>query len=183
MGDPARNESYALYGVDVLAVAPGTIVAVRDDQPDNTPTVEPPFTTWDDVAGNRVVQDLGGGRFALYAHLQPGSVRVAVGQRVEPAEVLGRVGNTGLSSGPHLHFQVMDGSGGPSGLDANGLPYVFDRFTLLDNIPDILSAPVFTPAPPPPERTDQLTRSGDLIAVPERVGHRSLSSAAMTTSV
>ena len=166
MGDPARNESYALYGVDVLAVAPGTIVAVRDDQPDNTPTVEPPFTTWDDVAGNRVVQDLGGGRFALYAHLQPGSVRVAVGQRVEPAEVLGRVGNSGplLWAAPAL---PGDGrSGGPSGLDANGLPYVFDRFTLLGNIPDIFSAPVFTPAPPPPERTDQLTRSGDLIAVP-----------------
>jgi hypothetical protein len=61
-GDPQRNESYAIYGAEVLAAAPGTIVAIRDDMAENTPPIEPPFSTWDDVAGNRVVQHLGGDR-------------------------------------------------------------------------------------------------------------------------
>ena len=164
-GDPLRNESYAIYGDEVFAGAPGTIVAIRNDMAENTPPTEPPFTTYDDVAGNRVVQHLGGDRYALYAHMQPGSVRVTVGQRVERGQVLGLVGNTGGSSAPHLHFQIMDGSGGPSALDANGLPYVFDRFTLIGNIPD-LTAPVLTPAAPPPERADQYLLSGDVIDVP-----------------
>ena len=164
-GDPLRNESYAIYGDEVFAVASGTIVAIRNDMAENTPPTEPPFTTYDDVAGNRVIQHLGGDRYALYAHLQPGSVRVSVGQRVERGQVLGLVGNTGGSSEPHLHFHVMDGSGGPSALDANGLPYVFDRFTLIGNIPD-LTAPVLTPAAPPPERANQYLLSGDVIDVP-----------------
>jgi hypothetical protein len=162
VGDPARNESYALYGAGVHAAAAGTIVAVRDGMPDNTAATEPPFGGWEDVAGNRVVQDLGDGRYALYAHLQPGSVAVAAGDRVQAGQPLGRVGNTGLSSGPHLHFQMMDGPGGPSALDADGLPYVFDRFELAGNLPDPF-APVLTPAAPPLERTDQLPLSGDVV--------------------
>ena len=171
-GDPQRNESYAIYGDEVFAAVAGTIVAMRNDMAENTPPIEPPFTTFDDVAGNRVVQHLGGNRYGLYAHLQPGSVRVSVGQRVEQGQVLGLVGNTGISSGPHLHFQVMDGSGGPSALDANGLPYVFDRFTLVGNVANIIAVlllgdrPVLTPASPPPERANQLLLSGDVIDVP-----------------
>jgi murein DD-endopeptidase MepM/ murein hydrolase activator NlpD len=84
---------------------------------------------------------------------------------VEGGQVLGLVGNTGISSEPHLHFQVMDASGGSSALNADGLPYVFDRFTLVGNIPD-LTAPALTPASPPPERTDQYLISGDVINVP-----------------
>ncbi len=164
-GDPQRNESYAVYGAEVFAAAPGTVVAVRNDMAENTPPTEPPFTAWENVPGNRVVQHLGGDRYALYAHMQPGSVRVKVGQRVRRGEVLGLVGNTGISSGPHLHFQVMDGPGGPSALDANGLAYVFDRFTLVGNIAD-LSAPVLTPAAPPLDRADQYLLSGDVIDVP-----------------
>ena len=164
-GDAQRNESYAVYGAEVHAAASGTIVAVRNDIAENTPPIEPPFTTFDDVAGNRVVQHLGGDRFALYAHLQPSSIRVRAGERVRRGDVLGLVGNTGISSGPHLHFQVMDSPGGPSALNANGIPYVFDRFTLVGTVADI-TAPVLAPASPPPERRHQFLRSGDVIDVP-----------------
>jgi hypothetical protein len=122
---------------------------------------EPP-PVLDTAAGNRVVEDLGGGRFALYAHKQPGSVTVAVGQRVERGQVLGKVGNSGNSTEPHLHFHVMDGAGGASALGANGLPYVFDRFTLVGNIPDI-TKPVLVPAEHP-RRRGQLPLHGDLVA-------------------
>ncbi len=46
-----------------------------------------------------------------YCHLQTGSVRVAEGQRVGVADIVGAVGNTGISTGPHLHFEIrLDGT-------------------------------------------------------------------------
>ena len=59
-------------------------------------------------AGNHVVLDLGSGEYALLAHLRRGSVRVRPGQRVRRGETLGRCGNSGNSSEPHLHFHVQD---------------------------------------------------------------------------
>ena len=171
-GDPQRNESYAVHGEEVLAVAAGRIARTRTDLPENTPGVEPAFTSWDTVAGNRVVLDLGGGRHALYAHLQPGSIRVTPGQRVARGQVIARVGNSGLSSGPHLHFQVMDGAGGPSGLAGNGLPYVFDRFALLGSIAD-LAAPVLVPVGPGDgARARQYPLSGSVVAFPPSAAGR-----------
>jgi murein DD-endopeptidase MepM/ murein hydrolase activator NlpD len=63
----------------------------------------------------------------LYAHLQPGSIRVHRGDKVSRGQVLGLVGNTGNSLAPHLHFQLMDG---PLSLGANGLPYEIDEFAV-----------------------------------------------------
>jgi murein DD-endopeptidase MepM/ murein hydrolase activator NlpD len=51
---------------------------------------------------------------------------VKPGDKVTTGQVLARLGNTGNSDAPHLHFQVMDG---PSPLKSNGLPYVFTKFT------------------------------------------------------
>ena len=56
----------------------------------------------------------------MYAHLQPGSIRVKVGDKVKTGQVLGLVGNTGNSSEPHLHFQLMNAN---SPLGSEGLPY------------------------------------------------------------
>lgn len=60
------------------------------------------------LAGNHVLVR-SGGVVALYAHLVPGSVAVARGQRVGAGDVLGRVGHSGNSTAPHLHFHLMDG--------------------------------------------------------------------------
>lgn len=168
-GDPTRNDSYFLYGAEVIAAAPGRIVASRDGVPENTPPNPPPDVALNDLAGNFVTQDLGGGRFALYAHLQPGSVRVKPGQVVQRGQVLGLVGNSGNSTGPHLHFHVMDGPGGPSQLAANGLPYVFDRFELEGHVTGLESTPpdpIRLPPDPPRRRTGQYPLTGDIIAVP-----------------
>jgi murein DD-endopeptidase MepM/ murein hydrolase activator NlpD len=56
--------------------------------------------------GSYVVVDHGGGYTSLYSHMQFGSVRVSVGQEVTVGQVLGLVGSTGLSTGPHLHFEI-----------------------------------------------------------------------------
>jgi hypothetical protein len=168
-GDPARNESYFIFGDAVTAVASGRVVATRDGVPENTPPNVPPNPGVNDLTGNFVVQDIGGGNFALYAHLQTGSVRVRPGDRLRRGQVLGRVGNTGNSSEPHLHFQVTDAAGLPSGLEADGVPYVFDRFRLdsrilgLDGDPPAL---VRVPAPPPHRRAGQYPLTGDVVAFP-----------------
>jgi hypothetical protein len=125
-GPPEALASYRAYGAPVLAVAVGVVVRARDGVSDNVPVGEVPSQLTPDIAaGNHVVLDIGGGRFVLYAHLQPGSLRVRTGQRVASGDVLGLVGNTGNSDFPHLHIHVMDGR---SPLGSDGLPYVFRAF-------------------------------------------------------
>jgi hypothetical protein len=74
--------------------------------------------------GQPVVLDIGNGVYALFAHLRRGSVRVRPGDRVALGQQLGECGNSGNSTEPHLHFQLMDH---PSVLLAAGLPMRFDR--------------------------------------------------------
>jgi hypothetical protein len=76
------------------------------------------------LAGNHVII-ASGGTWALYAHLAPGSVAVTSGQRVRAGEVLGRVGHSGNSTAPHLHFQLMDS---PDPLRAKGVPCAFAAY-------------------------------------------------------
>ncbi|HEX5901492.1 MAG TPA: M23 family metallopeptidase [Actinomycetota bacterium] len=76
------------------------------------------------VAGNHVVMRMNGA-FAFYAHLSPGSVAVKQGDTVRTGELLGRVGHTGNSTAPHLHFQMMD-SADP--LEAKGIPSAFAAY-------------------------------------------------------
>jgi hypothetical protein len=76
------------------------------------------------LAGNHVIMATGG-TYALYAHLAPGSVAVTSGQQVHAGEVIGRVGHTGNSTAPHLHFHLMD-SADP--LRATGIPCAFAAY-------------------------------------------------------
>lgn len=124
--------SYAIWGKEALAVADGRVARVVDGLPQQTPGKFPESISITQADGNCVVLDIGGGRFALYAHLQTGSVRVRPGDRVRRGQVLGLVGNSGNSVAPHLHFHVMDG---PSPLDANGLPYEIDAFEVTGHSP------------------------------------------------
>jgi len=118
--------SYPFFGDPVVAAAGGRVVTVVDGLPETPPGAVPPMTATS-AGGNHVVVDMGHGRFALYAHLQPGSVRVKEGDRVRVGQSLGLLGSSGSSNAPHLHFQLMDG---PDPLGSNGLPYRFDRFTV-----------------------------------------------------
>jgi hypothetical protein len=118
--------NYPFYGDEVLSATAGKVVGVVDRLPDGPIDFDLPPRDAGDAGGNHVVVAMGGGRYAFYAHMQPGSVRVKVGQRVRPGDVLGLLGNSGNSNAPHLHFQLMDG---PSPLGAEGLPYRFSSYT------------------------------------------------------
>jgi hypothetical protein len=124
-GNPEQLSSYPSYGADVISVARGVVVRTQDGIADNVPVGSLPPFSLKTVGGNYVVVDIGGGNFAFYAHLQPGSLTVRVGDRVRQGQALGLLGNSGNSDFPHLHFHVMDS---PSPLASDGLPYEFSSF-------------------------------------------------------
>ncbi len=129
-GDSTRNENWYGYKQPLHAVAAGTVAAVKDGIAENValaPNRAVPITL-ETVAGNHVIIDLGGGNYAFYAHMVPGSVRVKVGDRVVPGQVIGLLGNSGNSDAPHLHFHVGDR---PSPLGSEGVPYLFDQYSVL----------------------------------------------------
>jgi hypothetical protein len=127
VGDRLRNENYYAQGEEAIAVADGVVAATKDGIPENNPGVNSRAVpiTLETVGGNFVILDIGKGHYAFYAHLQPGSLRVRVGDRVRRGQVVGLVGNSGNSTEPHLHFHVMDGT---SPLGSEGVPYVHDSF-------------------------------------------------------
>jgi Peptidase family M23 len=126
-GDRARTESYPYFGADIHAVKDGPVVAVLDGLPEQVPGSSPTGLPLEHYAGNHVVQDLGDGNYALYAHLRTGSVTVKPGDQLTAGQVIGSLGNTGNSDAPHLHFHVMST---PDPLRSDGLPFVFSSFRL-----------------------------------------------------
>jgi murein DD-endopeptidase MepM/ murein hydrolase activator NlpD len=122
-----RNENWWGYGEPVLAVADGEITALQDGIPDNAPRSLPPVTL-DNIAGNYVVLRISPTRYVTYAHLQNGSVRVRLGERVRRGATLGLLGNSGQTTGAHLHLQVTDRN---SVLESDGVPFVIARFMYL----------------------------------------------------
>jgi len=130
-GDPKDPKSYQIFGKEVYAVADGTVVGTRNDLPEQTPGTYPANIGIDEADGNFVVLDIGNGFFVNYAHMQPGSVRPKMGDKVKRGDVIGLVGNSGNSVAPHLHLHVMDG---PSPLASQGLPYLYDKFTITGQV-------------------------------------------------
>jgi murein DD-endopeptidase len=134
-GDSTDNRSYFAYGEEIFAVADGMVVGTKDSIPENTPrgpvarAVPINLVT---VGGNHAIIDLGAGRYAFYAHVQPGSIRVRTGDRVRRGQVIGLVGNSGNSTEPHLHFHIVDAiAPGTSTLGAEGIPYELAAFDLV----------------------------------------------------
>ena len=130
-GDARDAHSYYSYGKAVLAVADGRVVIARDGLPENIPGHGDAFhpavpITLETVAGNTITLDLGGGQFAYYMHLQPGSLRVKAGDRVRRGQVLARIGASGDAREPHLHFEVTTS---PKLLAGEGVPYLIDHYS------------------------------------------------------
>jgi murein DD-endopeptidase MepM/ murein hydrolase activator NlpD len=137
---------FPAFGQPVFAPAAGRVVAVRDSAHDHRSR-----SSWSaiiymmvleatirelagprHVLGNHIVLDLGGRTFAVLAHLRHRSATVCVGQQVQAGQLLGRCGNTGNSSEPHVHFQLMDH---PRVLLAAGLPFVFTNISINGSAP------------------------------------------------
>ena len=131
--DSTPNEEFKMYRQDVLAIADGEVVDCFDESPENPTAPEMlPSETRKEIAekygfvvaasGNYVTLKHPNDEYSFYAHLATDSVTVEKGQKVKQGQVLGKLGNSGNSTGPHLHFQLM---AGPSMLTARGLPCHF----------------------------------------------------------
>lgn len=124
------NSAFASWGKELIAPADGTVLYARNDVPDNAPGVDPEeiFPKLPDpvlaTAGNAVVIDHGNSEYSVLMHMQKGSVQVVKGQRIRRGEPIGRIGNSGDSFGPHLHFQLQSG---PELFRDPSVPVVFEN--------------------------------------------------------
>jgi murein DD-endopeptidase len=110
-------------------VTDSTVAATRNGIAEQSTVVEgEPRAPLEFASGNYIALDLGDGRYAFYEHLKPGSIRVNTGDHVRRGSVIGQLGYTGQSTGPHLHFHVSDHN---SPLNAEGLPYGLQKFRIL----------------------------------------------------
>ena len=145
-GDGTHFDDYYAYGADVLAAATGHVISAVNDQPEDPSAMQRPNETQEAyfarlqkeqgerlakgltaITGNYVMIDHGKNEYSLYAHLQPGSVRVHAGDEVKAGDVIGKLGSSGNSTEPHLHFHVCDK---PDPLMCAGIPVNFSNVTI-----------------------------------------------------
>lgn len=166
-GDADLASNALGYGAEVLAVTDATVAAARDGVPESARVSQNGKHPEDLAAGNYVSLDLGGGRHAVYEHLIPGSLRVKTGDRVRKGQVIGRLGFSGDSTGPHLHLHVADAA---RPLLGEGVGYGFERFTWLGRYEDLsrLGSALWIPlASLDPERREELPGSNVVVRFPE----------------
>ncbi|WP_406861861.1 M23 family metallopeptidase [Streptomyces sp. HUAS MG47] len=131
-----RSADFPAFGAPLHAVADATVVHAEDGRRDHLSRNSLPAVLYllvvesavramlgaRRVTGNHLVLDLGDGTYAMYAHLQRNSLAVRPGDRVAAGQLLARCGNSGNSSEPHVHFQLMDG---PDLDTARGVPFTW----------------------------------------------------------
>jgi hypothetical protein len=131
-GNASLARNYYGFGREIYAVADGTVADAGDGLPDIETIYAAPTPTMETVAGNYVILDIGNKKYACYAHMVNGSVRVKKGDVVKEGQVLGLMGNSGNSDLPHLHFQVVTDT--PSFLGAEGYPHVYRSFEITGEV-------------------------------------------------
>lgn len=148
-GESSVNAHWPSYGEEALAVADGVVTEANDGIVENTPNEKYAVpNNLESAAGNYVVLRLGPGAYAAYAHLQPKSLRVKAGDKVKKGQVLGLIGNSGISDAPHLHFHMIEAD---SFYGGEGIPFVFERFESLgpfENLDENLDKRWIAPGPP-----------------------------------
>jgi hypothetical protein len=127
-GGTALTDHHA-WDQPVYAAAGGKIAFVQYDMPDLPPGQAPDARIYRNdprrLLGNAVAISHANGEFSYYAHLQQASLEVNEGQIVRRGTLLARIGNSGQSPGPHLHFHLMEG---PNDFLDQGLPVRFSHF-------------------------------------------------------
>jgi hypothetical protein len=128
-GDGLSLERHYSWNQPVYAAAGGKVVYTCFDMPDMLPGAVADPTIYrgerQRLLGNAVVISHANGEFSYYAHLQQASLEVNVGQVIRRGARIARVGNSGHSPGPHLHFHLMNG---PHLFIDQGLPLKMSHF-------------------------------------------------------
>ena len=140
-----KLSDYYCWGQEVYSPCDGIVVVAEDGYAENAKTnlladmsnayrnahyFDPEKDDIQSVAGNYVIIKYSENVYAALCHLQTGSIQVSVGQMIKKGEVIGRVGHSGNSFAPHLHFQLMD-SGDIT--VANGVPCAFEQYEIFQD--------------------------------------------------
>ncbi len=125
VGDRTKNESSLSYNQPVLAVSDGTISGIVNQYDDQKPDQPTGADRYYRPAGNSIELNMGNGYYAMYAHLLRNSMKVKEGEHVKKGQIIAMTGNSGNTTGPHLHLHITKG---PSILGSPGVPYVFEAF-------------------------------------------------------
>jgi len=125
-GDGTKNEDYYCFGREILAPADGTVIEAIDGVRDNVPGAENPYC----LVGNCLLIQHRTNEFSVLAHFQRGTIAVKPGDEVKRGQLLGKCGNSGNSSEPHLHYQLQDSA---IFQDAIGIKCFFNKVTLADS--------------------------------------------------
>jgi hypothetical protein len=131
-GDASKLENARCYNQPVYAVADGKVVGVIGrfpNQPFHKPSGDRYFP-----GGNMIMLEIGKDAYVFYAHLKPDSILVKDGDKVKRGQQIASLGNTGNTTGPHLHMHVTIG---PKPLGSSSMPYVFDSFELVGKADDL----------------------------------------------
>ena len=108
---------------DILAPADGVVAEIGTGNPDSRITEKRTVSCdAEDIRGNYILIEHTGQEYSLLAHLQPESILVTEGQRVQRGEKIARCGNSGNTTEPHLHFHIQQGK---SFYNSPGLPVQF----------------------------------------------------------
>jgi len=125
-GNANTNEDVYTFGARLNAPGDGKIIALENNIEDNIrPGVINDNINDSNLAGNYIMIDHLNGEYSLLAHLKKGTIIVAVGDTVVKGQEVGKVGNSGNSTGPHLHFHIQNT---PNYLDGIGLPAQFKNY-------------------------------------------------------
>jgi murein DD-endopeptidase MepM/ murein hydrolase activator NlpD len=137
---PTQLSDYYIFQREIMAIGDGIVEEIGDKFPEAEMSdprnfseefftelrkqLLPEIGFKSFTCGNYIIINHNNGEFSFYGHLSEGSIRVKVGDEVKKKEIIGKVGNTGHSTEPHLHFHLMDSK---DFLEANGLPLMFEN--------------------------------------------------------
>lgn len=135
-GDINENINWNTYGIELISVADGKVIDIKDGIIENEPLSEDMAVriTKETIGGNYIIIDIGNNIHAFYGHLIPNSLKVSIGDQVKKGQVIGLLGNSGNSDAPHLHFHLESKSN--AFLGGEGMPYLITEFTQLENYSD-----------------------------------------------
>jgi len=131
-GEANRNEDYRGWGRTLIVPADGVVVRAVWERPDQPAAgVSDPHYYADGFPdggdpGNHLVIDHGDGEFSMIAHFQAGSMLVRPGAKVRQGQPIGKLGNSGDTTGPHVHYQLQ---AGPDWEASDALPYKFSNIS------------------------------------------------------
>jgi len=123
-GEGRTLDDFYIYGRPLLAAADGTVLTVVNDQSESKIGGAGKVKN---AGGNQVIIEVAEKEFLFLCHLQPGTINFKPGDKIVAGDEVGRVGNSGNSSEPHIHIHLQDS---PKDHSGEGIPLYFHNYRM-----------------------------------------------------